>query len=212
MGINFLKVGLLITASQLLLSSGSNKDSTRPCVNAAYSFSISSEWSLQNEVYNVGDTLHLISTFPKTLINQINSSAIIDYSNATEIGGSYVFYELDSTQRQVKGAVSKFDFIPHIGTIGNGIIVPNEQKVVAYAELANNYSFNCKIVAKAKGIYAFFLSDLSCSGLRGKNCTNAGFTNTLTNTNKHINLFEYAMGRPLASQYEIDRIYCFRVQ
>lgn len=44
------------------------------------------------------------------------------------------FCELISTQRQVKGAVSKFDFIPHIGTIGNGIIVPNEQKVVAYAD------------------------------------------------------------------------------
>jgi hypothetical protein len=202
---------LLIIAIQFLLSSGCNKEGTRPCINSGYIFSINSEWSPQNEVYNVGDTLYLISSFPKLLTNQVTSN-IIDYSDATEIGGSYVFYELDTTLRQVKGAIQKFDFFPSKGTIQNGIIVPNEQKLVAYAELANNYSFNCKIVTKAKGIYAFFISNLSCNGLRGKNCTNAGFTNTLTNTNKHISLFEYAIGRPPASQYEVDRIYCFRVQ
>jgi hypothetical protein len=85
-------------------------------------------------------------------------------------------------------------------------------KDILYAELSSVYSFKAEMVAKAKGIYAVYISNLASKGIRGKNCTNAGFSNILTNSNKNINLFEYAMGQPPVSQFEIDRIYCFRVQ
>ena len=206
------KIGLLITATQFLLSSGCRKNKTTPCVFGGYSFAVTSEWNTQKEIYNVGDTIYLTSIFSKTLNDLVNPSININYSNSAGIGGSYAFYELDTILHQVKGAVSKFEFLPITGIISNGEIVPNEQKNILYAELTNTYSFYLKVVVKTKGIYAFFISNLSSNGIRGKNCTNAGFSNTLTNTNKNLNLFQYAMNRPPASQFEIDRIYCFRVQ
>jgi hypothetical protein len=205
-------MGLLITAASFFVSSSCNKNDTKPCLNGGYSFSITSEWSLQKEIYNIGDTILLSSNFSKTLTDIINPSLVINYSNSIGIEGSYAFYELDTINHQAIGAVSKFDFIPVNGSIKNGVIVPNEQKSITYIELTNNYSFVLKVVAKAKGIYAFFISNLISQGIIGKNCTNASFANTLTNTNKNVNLFQYAMNRPPASQFEIDRIYCFRVQ
>ena len=138
------------------IGSTCNKNDTRPCINGGYSFAVTSEWSPQKEVYNVGDTLLLASNFIKTLNDLINPSTIINYSNSTGIGGSYAFYELDTINHQVKGAVSKFDFIPIYGSIQNGIIVPNEQKNISYIELSNNYSFGLKIILRTKGIFVFF--------------------------------------------------------
>ncbi|MGI8601000.1 MAG: hypothetical protein ACR2KB_17225 [Chitinophagaceae bacterium] len=211
MDIRIIKIGLLITAGQFLISAGCRKAST-PCIFGGYSFAVSSEWSPQNEIYNVGDTILLTSTFPKTLSDLVNPSLAIDYSNSTGIGGSYIFYEFDTTQNKVKGAVAKLEFIPLIGVVNDGDIVPSEQKSITYKESSSNYQFKLKVVLKSKGIFAIFISDLLSRGINGKNCTNAGFSNTLTNTNNNLNLFQYAMNRPPASQYEIDRIYCFRVQ
>ena len=209
--INIIKIGLLITAAQFILGAGCRKAST-PCVFGGYNFAVTSEWRPQKEIYNVGDTIFLTSTFPKILSDLVNPSLTIDYSNSTGIGGSIAFYELDTIQSKVLGAVSKLEFVPIIGLIANGNIVPAEQKSITYKETSTSYQFNLKIVLKSKGIYAFYISNLLSRGINGKNCTNAGFTNTLTNTNKNLNLFQYAMNRPPASQYEIDRIYCFRVQ
>jgi hypothetical protein len=211
MATNLIRLGLFILTSQALLSASCSKDKPRLC-RGGYSFRITSEWVPQKQTYKVGDTLYLKSSFPTMLTDQINTSMIIDYSNAVGIGGSYIFYELDSVNRKVNGAVSKFDFLVVDGSIANGIIVPDEQKVISYRELNGTYSFQLKVIPKDKGIFTFFISDLSSRGIRGKNCTNAGFSNTLVNTNKNIHLFEHAMGRSPASQYETERIYCFRVE
>ncbi len=213
MGTRVVRIGLLVTAVQFLFAGNCKKEGTS-CIStqAIYSFKVTSEWSPQKETYNIGDTLLLSSTFPKTLPDLVNPLLTIDYSNSTGIGGSNAFYEFDTIQNKVKGAVAKFDFIPIIGVIENGSIVPSEQRIIAYKETSSNYHFSLKVVLKSKGIFAFYISDLLSRGINGKNCTKAGFTNTLTNTNKNLNLFQYAMNRPPASQFEIDRIYCFRVQ
>ena len=212
MGTNILRIVLLITTVQFLLSVRCNKNSTRPCMYSSYSFVITSEWSPQQEVYAVGDTLNLSSTFPKKLTDQINTSIVVDYSNSVGIGGAATFFELDTITHDVIGATSKFDYYSIIGTIGNDVSIPTKSKSLYFAELSTTYSLKIKLVPKQKGLFAFYISNLTSNGLRGKNCTNAGFVNTLTNTNKNLNLFQYAMQRPPASQYEIDRIYCFRVQ
>ena len=211
MATNLVKLGLLILASQVLFSTGCNKDKPRVC-SEGYSFRITSEWLPQKQTYNVGDTLYLTSSFPATLTDQVNTSMTIDYRNSVGIGGSYIFYELDSVYRKVNGAVSKFNFLVVDGSISNGIIVPDEQKVISYNELNGMYSFTLKVIPKVRGLFAFSISDLPSRGIRGKSCTNANFYNTLVNINKNIQLFEKAMGRPPASQFETDKIYCFRVE
>lgn len=211
MVINISRIGLLITAAQFLLASGCGKNGTKPCPNASYSFSVTSEWSPQQEVYNIGDTIYLNSTFSKSLLDAI-SGQTINYSNSVGIGGAAAFYELDTVAHQPIGGTSKFEFYSDVGVIGNDVTIPSQSKSILYKELSSTYALKIKIVAKQKGIYAFFIPDLKSAGLSGKNCSNAGFTNILTNPTRGLNLFQYAMNRPPASQFEIDRIYCFRVQ
>ncbi|WP_298413329.1 hypothetical protein, partial [Hydrotalea sp.] len=126
--INMIKIVLLITTVQFLLSVRCNKNSTRPCMYSSYSFVITSEWSPQQEVYAVGDTLNLSSTFPKKLTDQINTSIVVDYSNSVGIGGAATFFELDTITHDVIGATSKFDYYSIIGTIGNDVSIPTKSK------------------------------------------------------------------------------------
>lgn len=211
MVINYLKIGLLITVAQFLLASGCGKNSTKPCSNTSYSFSVTSEWSPQQEVYYRGDTIYLNSTFSNSLLDAISGNTI-NYANSVGIGGAAAFFELDTVAHQPIGSTSKFDFYSEIGTIGNEVTIPSQSKSIFYKELSSTYALKIKIVAKQKGIYAFFIPDLKSAGLIGKNCSNGSFVNILTNTTRGLNLFQYAMNRPPASQFEIDRIYCFRVQ
>ena len=211
MGTSIFKTGLLITVAQFLLSSSCNKNGTIPCRSASYSFFVTSEWSPQQEVYNIGDTIYLNSSFQKKLVDGI-SGKIVEYSNAVAIEGASAIYEIDTATHTPIGGTSKFEFYSEIGVIGNDVIILSNNKSLLYKELSTTYVLKIKAVAKQKGIFAFFIPDLKSSGLNGRNCTNAYFVNTLTNTNRGLGLFQYAMNRPPASQYEIDRIYCFRVQ
>ncbi len=56
--INNLKKVLPILAIPFCLNSKCNKDASKPCTMITpYSFSITSEFTPQKEVYNVGDTI-----------------------------------------------------------------------------------------------------------------------------------------------------------
>ena len=208
--INLKKV-LLITAMPFFIAASCNKNDTRPCANGGYAFTVKSEWSPQREVYNIGDTIFLNSTFSKTLLDVIGNFNV-DYSNAKSIGGNLFIHEMDSVQHVVLDAVQKFNFIQQVGIVLNNPQQANRIINVSYFETSATYIFKMGIIPKNKGLFAIFISNLNSQGIIGKNCTNAGFTNTLTNSNKNLNLFQYAMNRPPASQFEIDRIYCFRVQ
>lgn len=206
-----IKKVLLITAIPFFLSASCNKNDTRPCTNGAYAFAVTSEWNNQREIYTIGDTIFLNSSFSKNLTDLIGNFNV-DYSGAKSIDGNLFIHEMDSVQHIILDAVQKFTFIQQIGTVSNNSQQPSRIKDMKYLESSNAYTFKMGIIPKNKGLYAIFISNLNSQGIIGKNCTNADFADTLTNSNKNINLFQYAMNRPPASQYEIDRIYCFRVQ
>lgn len=211
--INKPALAAVLIGSQLLVSFSCGKGIFAPGCGrggSVYSFLASAEWSPQKEVYKVGDTLYLTSIIPKKLTDQINTSIVVDYSNSDGIYGNLTVYKLDTTLKDVLYAADKFDY----HNIKGGVLKTSNLKIkyTYYEEVPSSYNLMLSIVAKEKGIYAIYISNLLSSGLRGKNCTKATFVNTLTNTNKNLNLFQYVMQRPPASQYEIDRIYCFRVQ
>lgn len=87
---------MLIIAILILLTIGCNKDGTKPCVSGGYNFAVTSEWSTQQEIYNVGDTIYLTSTFPKMLTDQVNTSMIVDYSNSVGIQGDIIINFIDT--------------------------------------------------------------------------------------------------------------------
>ncbi|MCY7293402.1 MAG: hypothetical protein LH615_14580, partial [Ferruginibacter sp.] len=64
-----LKRVLLITAMPFFIAATCNKNDTTPCVNSVYSFTVNSEWMPQREVYEIGDTIFITSSFSKNLID-----------------------------------------------------------------------------------------------------------------------------------------------
>jgi len=209
MGINILKKVLLITAIPLLFAASCRKDGTRPCERAAYIFAVTSEWSPQREVYNVGDTIFLNSSFSKTLVD-LTGNYNVDYSNSVGVGGNITTSVMDTITHSIIDGLSNFEIIQIKGNISPIANIPNAGKNITYSEQAN-YIFNAGVVLKQKGLYQLAVTDLSSRGIVGKNCTNAGFGMTVTNTDKHLNLFQYALGYAPDALLQ-KSIYCFRVQ
>ena len=198
-------------AAQFLLASGCNKNGTTPCVFGGYSFAVTSEWSPQNEVYNVGDIIFLISSFPKALTDQINPAIVVDYSNSVGIGGDIGIAAPDSIQRTNKPAKDSFQFVSFYGSFSERSINQNQGINFNYAEFSTGYQFRGGLICKKKGLYGISVDNLNSNGIRGKNCTNAGFNMTVTNPDKHIYLYQNALGIVLDNE-SIKKIYCFRVQ
>ena len=211
MGINILKIGLLITATQFFLASGCNKNDTKPCAMVTpFSFNVTSEFSPQREVYNVGDTIFLNSTFTKNFTNLISNQQV-DYSNSVGIGGNFNLLHMDTVNRQIKDGLNNFLLITINGMLSANPNVINLGKVVTFYESNSNYSIKIGIKLLQKGLFYFVLTDLYSNGLIGKNCTNAGFNMTVTNSNKNLNLFQYALGYAPDALLQ-KSIFCFRVQ
>jgi hypothetical protein len=211
MDTKFLTIGLLITATLFILGSGCGKDknSSKPCSGGRYSFMATSEFSPQKEVYNVGDTIFLNSILSKTLFDNA-SNQNIDYSNSLGIGGTLTFGYMDTITHIGIDAYSKFATIPLVGTVSQITTVPEKGVNSKYQE-GVNYQFKLAIKLTQKGLYVLGVTDLGSQGIAGKDCTNAGFAMTVTNTNKNINLFQYALNYTPDAMLQ-KSIYCFKVQ
>ena len=160
-------------------------------------------------MYNVGDTIFLNSTISKTLYDNV-SLQNVDYSNSLGIGGNLAIGLLDSTTETILYALPKFKIINFLGSTTPILNAVDGGLNILYKENLS-YDFKLALVCLNKGLYRFGITDLGSQGLVGKDCTNAGFGMQVTNTNKHINLFQFANGYTPDAQ-AIKTIYCFRVQ
>ena len=211
MGTNILRIGLLITATQFMLSTSCNKDGSKPCANyTPYGFNVTSEFNPQREIYNVGDTIFLNSLFPKTLLDNI-SNQNIDYSNSINISGNFNTIYMDTITHAIQESFNRFSVSVLKGQQSPITNSPNLGINIFYFENPSNYQFQMSIKLLAKGLFYIGVTNLSSQGLVGKNCTNAGFNMTVTNSNKNINLFQYALGYTPDALLQ-KSIYCFRVQ
>ena len=206
-----LRGALLITVMPFFIAASCNKNDTRPCNNGAYSFAVTAEFAPQREIYNVGDTIFLTSSFPKNLTDQIGNFNV-DYSNSVGIGGDIAIYYLDTISRQPLPARDSFTFISVIGNFSERAFNKNSGINFYFSELATLYQFRGAVICKKKGIYGIGVDNLNSKGLRGKNCTNAGFNMTITNTDKHLYLHQYALGVNPNDPFLQQHGYDFRVQ
>ncbi len=205
--INIIPLLFFIT---FLQSASCNKNDTKPCRNAPYGFNITSEWSPEKNIYYINDSLFLVCSFSTSLID-INSNSLVNYSNSKKIGGNLAVYYLDTVTNKLVNAIDSFSFSAISGFFDSNPQAADYKKSFYFLESQNLYSLKIKLTCKAKGIYAIFVSNPGSQGIVGEDCTNAGFYNKLTNLNQHINLFESALNQQLESQFERERIYCFRV-
>ncbi len=209
----YFTIGLLITATLFILGSGcgkNNPNEPKQCQSADYSFSVTSEFSPQREIYNVGDTIFLNSLIPKSLINLI-SNQLVDYSNSVGIGGNFNTAKMDTISQLGVEGLNNFEIINYIGTTSPKSISPNSGVNIFYTENQSGYNFKLGIKLKFKGLFYIGVTNLASKGIIGKDCTNAGFSMTVTNTNKNLNLFQYALGYAPDALLQ-KSIYCFRVQ
>ncbi len=208
--INIKKV-LLITAIPFICAASCNKNNTKPCAKSAYSFTVTSQWSAQKETYNVGDTIFLISTFSKNLLDLI-SNTNVDYSNSLGIGGNITTSLMDTSTHLIKDAAfNSFTIIPFVGNASFIANNPAKGVNINFAESNSLYEIRIAVILKQKGLFQLAITNLSSQGIKGNNCTNAGFDMTVTNTNKNLNLFQYAIGYMPDALLQ-KSIYCFRVQ
>jgi hypothetical protein len=209
--INIKKV-LLITAIPLLFSASCVKDKTgnKPCAGG-YSFNVTSEWKPQKLVYNIGDTIFLTSIFSKTLYDNV-SLKNIDYSNSSNIQGDLRIVLLDTVSRLPVAGRDSFSIISITGSFTERTFNQNAGINFNYKEIQGFYEFRGGLIFKKKGIYGIGVSDLISNGIVGKQCQNAGFSMTVTNTEKHLFLNQYALNVDPNDPELVKKGYAFRVQ
>ena len=208
--INIVKMMLLITATSFLFGSSCNKNGSKLCTMVTpYSFNVTSEFSPQKEIYNVGDTIFLKSAISKTLINNISNQQV-EYSNSLGVGGNIGIALIDSTNRKFEIGTDSFNFESINGNITLGT---NKVLNILFKETSILYILEIKLIAKTKGNYVIGVSDLSSQGIKNKDCTNAGFSMLVTNSNKHFDILANANipGVTIDAQ-RMATNYCFRVR
>jgi hypothetical protein len=206
MDFKFYQKVLLVIAIPLFICSKCNKDDTSPCRNARYGFRVTSEFFPQKEIYNIGDTILLISSFSKSLKDQISGN-IVDYSNSLGIGGNLLTIELDSTTKSIKSALPKFSYFGNASPLDFN---KDDGLNIFYTE-TSNYELKVGMILKEKGIYRFAVPSLASNGIKGLNCTNASFNLLVTNTNKNIHLFKSFYGNNLSS-IDSSGLFFFKVR
>ena len=164
MGIKFFsKISLIVILISFCFTS-CNKDTSRPCLSTIYFFNATSEWTPQNLVYNIGDTITLHSVINKTL-NDVVTGNIIDYSGSVQMGGDIGFAEPDSIMMQNKPAKDSFTFISIQGRFIERSNNKNQGINFEYIETDSNYIFKGKIICNKKGYYAISVDDLKSVGI-----------------------------------------------
>ncbi len=81
-----------------------------------------------------------------------------------------------------------------------------------YKQTQGFYEFSGSFICKKKGIYGIGVSDLLSNGIVGEQCKNANFSMTVTNTDKHLFLNQYALNVNPNDPELVKRGYAFRVQ
>ncbi len=192
------------------MSSSCKKDSSKPCLNITpFSFNVASNIAPESETYKMGDTLFLNSKIPFAISNNMTNEQV-NYENNTGISGSLTFAYFDTSAHLLKASFDKFQIVPYIGNYTPINNTPNNGINCSFVEENRNFQFKIGIIPKQKGIYSLAFNDLSSRGLKNKDCTNANFIMTITNSNKNFNLFQYGLGYP-PDAYLQQHIYCFRV-
>lgn len=200
---------LLLLAGVIIHSCDKNR--TVPCRNGGYAFLGNGVFAPENENVRIGDTLRFYSELPYQQQDQINPNLLINYSNSTLIGGNFLFFKLDSTDKKLLPAGADFLSYSVQGSLTNINGNANAGLNYFYADLQSGYKLKLNILPQQEGLYAIIATSALSNGLRGKNCTNASFDITVTNTNKHLQLYQSAIGRMPDAQ-TAKQIYCFRVQ
>lgn len=184
------------------------------CAEANYSFAIHSQVFPEKDSINIGDTLFLISSTPKSMMD-IKSRTTIDYTNSINFGTVLSIGELIKDSTVPRGAVFDFDYLSIKGRIYNDVSIPSPNTVqqLTYGESDTQYELKIAIIPKRKGVYAMGVGDGLSSGRHGGSgvCQKASLGISLINPQQHT--YFYQLWRPgyTLTNTELKHLYCFKV-
>lgn len=200
---------ITLTLSILSYSCGKDKNTSKPCRNGRYSFEVTSKFSPQKELYSIGDTILITSSLSKSLFDLVSNQQI-NYSNNLGIGGNIGVGLIDSINRKFDFATDSFSLVNSKGNYSLGL---NNVINIVYNETNSIFEFEIKLIARKKGKFIIGVSDLSCQGIRNEDCTNAGFSMFVNNSDKHFSILTNAnIPNVSIDAQRIATNYCFRVQ
>lgn len=180
----------------------------KPCNLPNYVFSVNSIFFPEKDTINIGDTLWLTCTIPKTLID-INTQQQVEFSNAENLGSDLIISDISKFNLQ-RGAVDSFKYAQLHGTIYTDLQAnPQGVKQLSFEEKTNSYLLQVGLIAKKAGNYILTMPDNPSVFRKGRGkCGMASFKILNSNNNKHLYLFEN-MWRAL-SNYDKNHSYCLR--
>lgn len=190
-----------------------NTGCPKPCVEAVYSFAIQSQITPDSDSINVGDTIYLISSIPTTM-KDLGTGIEVDYSRAT-IGSNLSIAEALGGTNIPRDAVFDFDYVSIKGKIYNDRNIPSPDGVqqLNYEEINGRYELKIGIIPKKRGLYAFGVGNGFSTGRNKKNvCEKASFSISVSNTSQHLYLYQEIDSSHQFTDYELRRVYYFKVK
>ena len=182
----------------------------KPCNESDHYFSITSNILPEKDSVRVGDTLILTCTTPKIMHDE-NTNSNIDFKNAQNFGSALGILDVLKFLSSQRGAVDSFNFIPISGDIySDPALDPQGTKQLKFSETNTDYELKAIVITKKKGVYIFSIGDNPSVFIenRGK-CGKASIEILNDNINKHLYLFEDALGQ--LSDFDRKHSYCVKV-
>lgn len=181
----------------------------KPCNEPDYTFIGNDYFSPEKDSLHIGDTLWLISSINKELMDT-NTKKVIDYSSAANLASAVIISDIKKFKDK-RGAIDSFDYINVIGNIFSDVNTDTSNvKQLTYNKATSSFELKIGFIARKAGSYIFTIPDNPYLYRRGKpKCGTAKIVMLNQNIDKHLNIFENMWGT--LSSYDVAHSYCIGV-
>lgn len=183
------------------------------CAETKYSFQMNIQIKNDLDSIKINDTIWVQLTSP-TILQDINTGKIIDYSNAENLGMSISYDRFvggDYLNPGVVPAANVFGYKLITGKFLPDELLPEHNRDYGFEEFNNQYQFQLGIVPKQAGVFALGISDATNVFTKEDRCTKANFLISIADTDQHLYFLEENRPGYIVSDYEAKHMYCFKV-
>ncbi len=181
----------------------------KPCNEPDYTFVGNEHFFPEEDRLQIGDTLWLVSSIDKELMDT-NTKKVIDFSSAANLSLAAIISDIKKFQDK-RGAIDSFDYINMTGDIFSEVNTDTSNvKQLTYNEATSSFELKIGFIARKAGSYIFTIPDIPYLYRRGEpKCGVAKVVMLNQNVDKHLNIFENMWGA--LSSYDAAHCYCIEV-
>lgn len=160
----------------------------------------------------VGDTIWIEISTP-TILKDITTNTMIDFSNATSVGNSIgIVLAVGGSINDpgVVGALDKFNYFISKGQLLKGPIL-NQTMEFKCDKISDSFFLKVGYIPMDVGVYFLGISDDAGVYRKGDPCAKASFAFEFANTDQHFYFLQNNRPDYIISDYERQHMYCFKV-